>query len=189
MAEPRRTGRGRQQRYWFADRLLRIRVKGSPLGGLLIVGLGTLIVPLDTSVNIAFPDITSSFGVPIAAIQWVVVCYVLTNAALMLAKSARRKPRDIAEAIAQRLAALDHVATVEVAGPGFVNLRLADFVWHEELRTVLKLGLRYGDCTAGGGQAQRNHVATTGGGRAQKKLCRHRRPPAACPNCDDIITF
>ncbi|MFP6746726.1 MAG: MFS transporter [Alphaproteobacteria bacterium] len=64
---------------------MRIRVKGSPLGGLLIVGLGTLIVPLDTSVNIAFPDITSSFGVPIAAIQWVVVCYVLTNAALMLA--------------------------------------------------------------------------------------------------------
>ena len=78
---------------------------------------------------------------------------VTTNAPLVLAKSARRKPRDIAEAIATRLAALDHVATAEVAGPGFVNLRLADFVWHEELRTVLKSGVRYGDCAVGGGQA------------------------------------
>ena len=60
------------------------RSKASALAGLLIIGLGTVIVPLDTSVNLAFPDITSSFGVPIAAIQWVVVCYVLTNASLML---------------------------------------------------------------------------------------------------------
>ncbi len=59
-------------------------VKASPLSGLLVIGLGTLIVPLDTSVNIAFPDITSSFGIPIAAIQWVVVCYVLTYTSLML---------------------------------------------------------------------------------------------------------
>jgi len=59
--------------------------KGRPLAGLLVVGLGTTIVPLDTSVNIAFPDITSDFGLPIADIQWVVVFYVLTYTSLLLA--------------------------------------------------------------------------------------------------------
>jgi MFS family permease len=50
-----------------------------------MLGLGMSIVPLDTAVNIGFPDITRSFGLPIAMIQWVVICYVLTYAALMLA--------------------------------------------------------------------------------------------------------
>lgn len=52
---------------------------------LVMLGLGIAIVPLDTAVNIAFPDITGSFGLPLAMIQWVVICYVLTYAALMLA--------------------------------------------------------------------------------------------------------
>ena len=52
---------------------------------LVLVGLGMSVVPLDTAVNIAFPDITGSFGLPIAMIQWVVICYVLTHAGLMLA--------------------------------------------------------------------------------------------------------
>src|SRR5215510_15781960 len=52
---------------------------------LVLVGLGTAVVPLDTAVNIAFPDITTSFGLPIEAIQWVVICYVLTYTSLMLA--------------------------------------------------------------------------------------------------------
>jgi MFS family permease len=52
---------------------------------LVMLGLGMSIVPLDTAVNIAFPDITGSFGLPISMIQWVVICYVLTYAALMLA--------------------------------------------------------------------------------------------------------
>ena len=50
-----------------------------------LVGLGTSVVPLDTAVNIAFPDITGSFGLPIQMIQWVVICYVLTYSSLMLA--------------------------------------------------------------------------------------------------------
>ena len=50
-----------------------------------LIGLGTSVVPLDSAVNIAFPDITGSFGLPIETIQWVVICYVLTHAALMLA--------------------------------------------------------------------------------------------------------
>lgn len=52
---------------------------------LAAIGLGTLITPLDTAVNIAFPAITGSFGLPIPAIQWVVICYVLTYSSLMLA--------------------------------------------------------------------------------------------------------
>ncbi len=52
---------------------------------LMLVGLGTSVVPLDTAVNIGFPDITASFGLPIQMIQWVVICYVLTYASLLLA--------------------------------------------------------------------------------------------------------
>jgi MFS family permease len=52
---------------------------------LVLVGLGTSIVPLDTAVNIAFPEITRSFDLPVEMIQWVVICYVLTYASLMLA--------------------------------------------------------------------------------------------------------
>ena len=52
---------------------------------LVMLGLGVAVVPLDTAVNISFPDITGSFGLPISMIQWVVICYVLTYSALMLA--------------------------------------------------------------------------------------------------------
>jgi MFS family permease len=52
---------------------------------LMLVGLGASVVPLDSAVNIAFPAITHSFGLPIQMIQWVVICYVLTYASLMLA--------------------------------------------------------------------------------------------------------
>ena len=52
---------------------------------LVLVGLGTSVVPLDTAVNIAFPEITGSFALPVEMIQWVVICYVLTYSSLMLA--------------------------------------------------------------------------------------------------------
>jgi EmrB/QacA subfamily drug resistance transporter len=51
---------------------------------MLAVALGTLVVPFDSSVNVAFPHIIRAFGVPIASIQWVVIAYTLTYAALML---------------------------------------------------------------------------------------------------------
>jgi MFS family permease len=51
----------------------------------LLIGLGTAIVPLDSAVNIAFPAITHAFGLPLPAIQWLVVAYVLTYAGLLLA--------------------------------------------------------------------------------------------------------
>lgn len=49
-----------------------------------VIGLGTVLGPLDSAVNIAFPDITRAFDVPLQSIQWVVICYVLTYASLML---------------------------------------------------------------------------------------------------------
>ena len=50
-----------------------------------MIGLGTAATQLDTSVNIAFPAITRGFGLSISDIQWVVICYVLTYASLLLA--------------------------------------------------------------------------------------------------------
>src|SRR3954469_21562809 len=62
-----------------------VRTKLRDWSRLVLVGLGISVVPLDTAVNIAFPDITGSFGLPLPMIQWVVICYVLTHAGLMLA--------------------------------------------------------------------------------------------------------
>lgn len=50
----------------------------------IVVGLGTALGPLDSAVNVAFPQITGAFGLPLPMIQWVVICYVLTYASLML---------------------------------------------------------------------------------------------------------
>ena len=54
------------------------------MAGVVVVGLGTAIGSLDTAVNIAFPDIVRSLGIELGDIQWVVICYVLTYASLML---------------------------------------------------------------------------------------------------------
>jgi arginyl-tRNA synthetase len=67
-----------------------------------------------------------------------------TNAAMVLAKDAGRKPRDLAEAIAERLRADDLVAKVDVAGPGFINLTLKPAAWIEALRSAVQLGSQYG---------------------------------------------
>ena len=75
-----------------------------------------------------------------------------TNAALVLAKPARQKPHAIAEPIAARLRAVDGVAAAEVAGPGFVNLRLTHAFWHEMLARVLRAGDRWGESAMGRGE-------------------------------------
>ena len=67
-----------------------------------------------------------------------------TNAAMVLAKDARAKPRDLAEQIAEKLRADDLIAAVDVAGPGFINLTLKPQVWADALRTVLREGAAYG---------------------------------------------
>jgi arginyl-tRNA synthetase len=72
-----------------------------------------------------------------------------TNAAMVLAKEARAKPRDLAEQIAAKLRADDLIASVDVAGPGFINLTLKPTAWSDALRTVLREGDAYGRSTTG----------------------------------------
>src|ERR1700681_1455146 len=72
-----------------------------------------------------------------------------TNAAMVLAKEAKSKPRDLAERIAARLRADDLMASVEVAGPGFINLTLKPSAWADALRTVLREGAVYGKSAVG----------------------------------------
>ncbi|WP_299637301.1 arginine--tRNA ligase [uncultured Ruegeria sp.] len=75
-----------------------------------------------------------------------------TNAAMVLAKPAKMKPRDIADVLAGKLAADDRITSAEVAGPGFLNLRLAPSVWQGVLAAVLEKGTDYGRSTVGQGQ-------------------------------------
>src|SRR6187455_1884225 len=75
-----------------------------------------------------------------------------TNAAMVLAKEARTKPRDLAEQIATRLRADDLIASVDVAGPGFINLTLKPSAWSDALRTVLREGSSYGRSAMGAGE-------------------------------------
>jgi len=79
-----------------------------------------------------------------------------TNAAMVLAKDAKAKPRDLAEAIASRLRADELIAAVDVAGPGFINLTLKPEAWAEALRTVLREGEVYGRIAPLAGAAKVN---------------------------------
>ena len=67
-----------------------------------------------------------------------------TNVAMQLAKKAGTKPRDLAELLVPRLEALDGVASVEVAGPGFLNFRLSAASAGELARTIIEAGESYG---------------------------------------------
>ena len=75
-----------------------------------------------------------------------------TNAAMVLAREAKTKPRELAEKIAGRLRADDLIASVEVAGPGFINLALKPLAWADTLRSVLRQGNEYGQSTIGAGE-------------------------------------
>ena len=75
-----------------------------------------------------------------------------TNAAMVLAKPAGLSPRVIAEALAARLALDPRIAGAEVAGPGFLNLRLAPVVWQGLVKSVLSEGVAFGRSTMGAGR-------------------------------------
>ncbi|WP_116597126.1 arginine--tRNA ligase [Primorskyibacter marinus] len=75
-----------------------------------------------------------------------------TNAAMVLAKPARLKPRDIAEALAAKLTDDPRIASAEVAGPGFLNLRLDVSVWQSVPKAVLTAGTEFGRSQMGQGQ-------------------------------------
>jgi arginyl-tRNA synthetase len=74
-----------------------------------------------------------------------------TNAAMVLAKPAKTNPRALAEALVSELVRLPQIVSAEIAGPGFINLRLASGSWLDELRAIAALGADYGRSTMGGG--------------------------------------
>ncbi len=75
-----------------------------------------------------------------------------SNAAMVLAKPAGMKPRDIAELLKPELEKMAGVAKVEIAGPGFVNITLDRAVWPGIVGAILKEGATYGRSNAGGGK-------------------------------------
>jgi arginyl-tRNA synthetase len=75
-----------------------------------------------------------------------------TNAAMVLAKGAGVKPRDLAEALKPLLETVPGVTAVEIAGPGFINLRLADSVWRDELTRIHAAAGDYGRSDTGANQ-------------------------------------
>ena len=106
-----------------------------------IVAATQRVVPgLDTAKVTAEPPRESSHG------------DVATNAAMVLAKAAGAKPRDLAERIAAELRAHPAVSGIEVAGPGFINIRLTDAFWIERLGDILSEAEAYGQSDIGRGQ-------------------------------------
>jgi arginyl-tRNA synthetase len=77
---------------------------------------------------------------------------VATNAAMVLSKAAGMKPRDLADLIVAKLQELDEVTSAEAAGPGFINMRLADGFWLNRLKDILAAGVAYGDSDLGQGK-------------------------------------
>ncbi len=78
---------------------------------------------------------------------------ITTNAAMVLAKPAGMNPQALAGILAESLSSLDAVNAAEIAGPGFINMRLAAGFWHHRLKEILLAGPAYGNSTFGGGEA------------------------------------
>ena len=72
-----------------------------------------------------------------------------TNAAMVLAKAAQMKPRDLAELLVEEVLKSDLIEAAEIAGPGFVNLRLDKAAWYRLVPHILRSGEAYGDGESG----------------------------------------
>jgi arginyl-tRNA synthetase len=120
----------------FAEMLERVRAAGDALieAGVLPSGIDQSRVTVEPPRDLAHGDMA-------------------TNAAMVLAKDAGRKPRELAETIAEKLRADALVTKAEVAGPGFVNITLRPSAWIDTLRAAVKLGLAYGKIDLGNGVA------------------------------------
>jgi arginyl-tRNA synthetase len=75
-----------------------------------------------------------------------------TNAAMVLAKPAGSNPRALAEAIVAQLSSDPVIESAEIAGPGFINLRLVERTWRDELQAIAAIGPAYGRSTIGAGR-------------------------------------
>lgn len=74
---------------------------------------------------------------------------IATNAAMVIAKKAGRNPREIAALLATKLETLEEIEKAEVAGPGFINLRLANNIWYSLLEAALRAETAFGDSSIG----------------------------------------
>ena len=74
---------------------------------------------------------------------------IATNAAMVLAKQAKTNPRALAEQIVEHLKRDPDIESAEIAGPGFINLRIADRAWIDEIRAIGSLGGEYGRSSMG----------------------------------------
>jgi arginyl-tRNA synthetase len=120
----------------FADFEQRVRTKLAEVADLEQAGVGSDVLERIT----AEPPRDAAHG------------DVATNAALVLAKPLNVKPRDLAIRLAARLEADPDVDSVEVAGPGFINLRLSDRYWAGQLSEILRVGTAFGRSDAGAGE-------------------------------------
>lgn len=76
-----------------------------------------------------------------------------TNAAMVLAKPARKNPREIAVLMVAELEKIDDITSVTIAGPGFINLTLDNGVWQGVIPEINQAGSHYGDSVIGAGEA------------------------------------
>ena len=97
-----------------------------------------------------------------------------TNAALVLAKAARMKPRDIADKLVAKLKADPRVTKAEAAGPGFINITLDVALWHQQIASILQEGAGYGRLNAGqGGAVNVEYVSANPTGPMHVGHCRN----------------
>ena len=75
-----------------------------------------------------------------------------SNAAMLLAKPAKSNPRAVAQALLDALPASDAIASVEIAGPGFLNFRLSERAWQDQLQAIHAQGEAYGRNDSGAGR-------------------------------------
>ena len=121
-------------RHVFADVLDRVAAAVRALGE-----AGAIPAGLDTSRGVVEPPRDAGHG------------DMATNAAMVLAKEAQKKPRELAEAIAGKLRADDLIDKVEVAGPGFINITLKPAAWSAALRAAILASATYGQSGVGQG--------------------------------------
>ncbi|WP_174287112.1 arginine--tRNA ligase [Sphingomonas bacterium] len=96
-----------------------------------------------------------------------------TNAAMVLAKPAKTSPRALADALAAELRKVNGVAAVAVAGPGFINLRLVDAIWRDEIAAITAAGADYGRSDTGAGTTVNiEYVSTNPTGPMHMGHCR-----------------
>ena len=77
---------------------------------------------------------------------------ISTNAAMVLSKSVEVKPRELAKSISEALSPKEIISSVDIAGPGFINITLSNFSWHGLLSAVLMSGVNFGKSGMGSSQ-------------------------------------